>query len=114
VLRRPCRLERARAIFIGAKGARLGSIETADVPAHRSPMKAPVRKALGLFLCLPKAGSLKLVVALQLGGSTPRKPLGEDAFGLDCIHDAYEIGMINWKLFSQSMRSQREGVLGEH
>jgi hypothetical protein len=61
------------------------------------------------------AVQLKLVVALRLGGSTPRKPLGEDAFGLDCIHDVYEIGMINWKLFSQSMRrSQSEGLWGAH
>ena len=37
---------------------------------------------------------------------------GEDAFGL--VHDAYEIGMINCKLFSQSMRNQSEGLLGAH
>jgi hypothetical protein len=31
------------------------------------------------------------------------------------IHDVYEIGMINWKLFSQSIRrSQSEGLLGAH
>ena len=56
-----------------------------------------------IYIVLDDCGSL---------GRSWRETLGEDAFGL--VHDAYEIGMINCKLFSQSMRNQSEGLLGAH
>ena len=56
-----------------------------------------------IYIGLDDCGSL---------GRSWRETLGEDAFGL--VHDAYEIGMIDWKPFSQSMRNQSEGLLGAH